>query len=103
MENCLFCKEKLTHVPGRKQKSFCDVNCRNKHFYAERKKLITAALAEAGKNKKVNPTVSSENDETNVADVIPKNLIELKGLCPHKDGTDERRTWIATERQKYGI
>lgn len=38
MEKCLQCSKALQHVPGRKQKSFCDVNCRNKYFYAKRKK-----------------------------------------------------------------
>lgn len=33
----------------------------------------------------------------------PKNLQELKELCPFKEFGDERSAWIATERQKYGI
>lgn len=45
MEKCLQCSKQLKHVPGRKQKSFCDVNCRNKYFYAQRKKQITDAKA----------------------------------------------------------
>lgn len=32
----------------------------------------------------------------------PTTLDELKALCPHTD-KDERRIWVATERQKYGI
>lgn len=35
--------------------------------------------------------------------VKPKNLMELKAMCPFPEGSDERRTWISTERQKYGI
>lgn len=45
MEKCLQCSKQLKHVPGRKQKSFCDVNCRNKYFYAQRKKAIADAKA----------------------------------------------------------
>lgn len=45
MENCLQCLKPLIHVPGRKQKSFCDVNCRNKYFYAQRKKQVEDAKA----------------------------------------------------------
>lgn len=45
MEKCLQCFESLVHVPGRKQKSFCDVNCRNKYFYAQRKKQLEEAKA----------------------------------------------------------
>lgn len=33
----------------------------------------------------------------------PKNLDELKALCPFKKGTDEYRLWVQTERQKYSI
>lgn len=45
MENCLHCSKELIHVPGRRKKSFCDVNCRNKYFYSKRKKEIEAARA----------------------------------------------------------
>jgi hypothetical protein len=45
MKDCLQCSEPLVHVPGRKEKSFCDVNCRNKYFYAKRKKEIEDAKA----------------------------------------------------------
>jgi hypothetical protein len=44
MTNCKHCDKPLTHVEGRKQKSFCDVNCRNKWFYAKRQKMIKAAI-----------------------------------------------------------
>ena len=43
MDNCLHCGELLTHVEGRKQKSFCNVNCRNKYFYAKNKRLVEQA------------------------------------------------------------
>jgi hypothetical protein len=45
MKDCLQCSKPLVHVPGRKEKSFCDVNCRNKYFYAQRKKQILDAKA----------------------------------------------------------
>lgn len=45
MEKCLHCSEPLKHVPGRKQKSFCNANCRNKYFYAQRKRQIEEAKA----------------------------------------------------------
>ena len=40
MKNCQLCGKELIHVEGRKQKSFCDTNCRNKYFYAQRKVLV---------------------------------------------------------------
>lgn len=33
----------------------------------------------------------------------PKNLDELKALCPYPEKSDERSEWVRTERQKYGI
>lgn len=51
MKNCLKCGKELTHFEGRKQKSFCNVNCRNKYFYAKRSKLIKAALNGNGEYK----------------------------------------------------
>lgn len=46
MKNCLLetCQKELTHIPGRKEKSFCNVNCRNKYFYAERKRRWNECL-----------------------------------------------------------
>lgn len=44
MDNCKHCGTDLIHVPGRKKKDFCNVNCRNKWFYAERKRLLAEAL-----------------------------------------------------------
>lgn len=38
-----------------------------------------------------------------VKEVKPKNLDELKALCPFPEKTEERSNWIRTERQKYGI
>jgi hypothetical protein len=43
MDKCLHCGNDLTHVEGRKKKSFCNVNCRNKYFYAKNKKLVEQA------------------------------------------------------------
>lgn len=48
MKNCLQCEKELTHIEGRKQKSFCNVNCRNKYFYAQRSLLIKNAKAAIG-------------------------------------------------------
>jgi len=43
MDKCKHCGKELTHVEGRKKKAFCDVNCRNKFFYAKNKKLVQDA------------------------------------------------------------
>lgn len=33
----------------------------------------------------------------------PKNLDELKAICPYPEKSDERSEWVRIERQKYGI
>ena len=33
----------------------------------------------------------------------PRNLMELKSMCPPELSGFEKSEWIATERQKYGI
>jgi hypothetical protein len=53
MTNCLQCNKPLTHVEGRKQKSFCDVNCRNKYFYAQRKELVEKAKVMVGEETEI--------------------------------------------------
>ena len=64
---------------------------------------ISANLKDSkrGKGEKSKSLVSSEKKETD--NLKPKNLDELKALCPYKKGTDEFRVWVAEERQKYNI
>lgn len=141
MENCLQCNKPLQHVLGRKQKSFCNVNCRNKYFYAQRKKTIAdakahlislppdyfevnkaAVLAKIHDTKPIfpqphkKPKQAPNNDLDASIDFVnqhaqeaydsrpwPKNLEELKKMCPSDLVGLERSNWISTERQKYGI
>lgn len=77
MEKCLHCRAKLTHVPGRKQKSFCNVNCRNKYFYAQRRSLVEAtkqAVAdlpkEFGEIKTIG-TLDADGEIVEVATIVP--------------------------------
>lgn len=139
MKDCLQCTKPLVHVPGRKEKSFCDVNCRNKYFYAKRKKEIEDAkallislpadyinvkkvgvLTADGQVKPLNlkknnkPSKAKQSDAAKApkgasqVDISPhpakpKNLDELKKLCPPDLTGLDRSNWVATERQKYGI
>lgn len=151
MEKCLHCNKALQHVSGRKQKSFCDVNCRNKYFYAKRRKAVEDAKILLSKSEvKVVPPISSDqaialhnaenadqhteksklrfpkplkrakkeelSDSELSADIIfssppvaydsprrPRNLEELKLLCPADLTGLDRSQWISKERQKYGI
>lgn len=119
MEKCLHCSGPLTHVPGRKKKSFCNTNCRNKYFYAKNKRLVEAAkgnmAAELNKSAilpkkaKDEPLVAPQTLKAAVDELPrdlptkPKNLDELKELCPVELTGLDRSGWIRTERQKYGI
>lgn len=128
MDNCLHCSGPLIHVPGRKKKSFCNANCRNKYFYAERKKQIEAAKAILvqlpSDYLKLNKVSAIKSDGTVIKDVTkptnvikpheqpktnytidtrPKTLDQLKALCPAELTGFDRSAWIANERQKYGI
>jgi hypothetical protein len=42
-------------------------------------------------------------DRPMVANKPPRNLDELKALCPYPEKSDERSNWVRLERQKYGI
>jgi hypothetical protein len=132
------CSKKLAHVTGRKQKSFCNANCRNKYFYAQRKKEIESAkallislpsdyveiknvaiLTKEGEVKPILPKnpqnklakiLSSHVDlgekinlESKGVSTHPRNLEELKKLCPPELTGLDRSAWISTERQKYGV
>lgn len=103
MTSCLQCNKELTHIEGRKKKHFCDNNCKNKHFYAERQKLIKAALAAKPNGKHIQIEDLEEVIIEEVTPNPPTTLDELKALCPFEKGTDEFRLWVQTERQKYGI
>jgi len=50
------------------------------------------------------PLAKSLQDEPSKAVPIkPRNLDELKALCPYPEKSEERSNWVRTERQKYGI
>jgi len=76
MKNCLQCGEKLTHIIGRKEKSFCDVNCRNKHFYAKRKQILELY--------KTGAIVSSEKEEPQKEQPKSNFTIDTRPENPHK-------------------
>jgi hypothetical protein len=85
MTNCLQCNAELTHVEGRKQKSFCNVNCRNKYFYAQRKKTVEEAIE------------ITNGKEVKVTDLTKPN-VEVK---PKEVATTN--TTINTMRKKYNF
>lgn len=79
MEKCIQCSKELHHVPGRKEKSFCDVNCRNKYFYAKRKKEIEDA-------KVAFINLPSDYEEVKKIGILTKDG-EIKPLKVKKQGS----------------
>lgn len=59
MKNCLHCEKELTHVEGRKQKSFCNSFCRNQYFYSKRKVVKFQAEVAGEKEKRQNPLINA--------------------------------------------
>lgn len=68
-------------------------------------KSVTAPLRDSPMSQsKAKQQSESGKGINTITDEKPRNLEELKALCP-PELTDEwdRRAWIRTERQKYGI
>lgn len=89
------------------------INSANQHIPEKHISKIEEVLKNYGYQPKVQvrdltkPTgvlKPQEQPKTNYSiSTIPKTLDELKRLCPEELKGFERSTWIATERQKYGI
>lgn len=119
MNDCLFCGKEVVTKPGKKPRQFCGGNCRNKHYYK---------VANEGKIRKkpgrkpkgvplpqdyveIKGTIKAVDStgKTVIEDVAkpitrsPKNLDELKSLCPENLSGFDRSMWIAENRQKYGL
>lgn len=76
MTNCLQCNKELTHVEGRKQKSFCNSFCRNQYFYSKRKVVKFQAEVAEEKEKRQNPLIHAARgrDANGVNNDEVKNL-----------------------------
>lgn len=123
-DNCAYpkCGKELTHVEGRRKKKYCGADCRMRHWKVlhplkkkpktkripievwnqmviANKKLAGAVLS--GIN--VSDIIEKPLDEIKAALHRPKNLEELKSMCPKELTGFERSEWIATERQRYGV
>lgn len=97
MENCKQCGEPLTHVEGRKEKSFCNTNCRNKYFYARNKKIIADAMINGnGKQEDETETAVPSNDEKQ------KRISELEKelKSPPKNPQIGIKNWIKVRQNE---
>ena len=93
MTNCKQCDKPLIHVEGRKQKSFCNPDCRNKYFY-ERNKAILKSVKEVAIPTGDQETPADEPEEEKSLEQlqIEKCEAEIKTL-----GTGS----LSVKRKKY--
>jgi hypothetical protein len=78
MDHCKHCGKELTHVEGRKKKAFCNVNCRNKYFYAGRKRMIEQAKAALAKQENPKQTVIVGSENEFMGHPIPEGLSSIQ-------------------------
>jgi len=108
-KKCQYSKCGKEFTPNKPRQQYCsDVH----RVYANREKGV--AKREPAPPKNALPkkqAIKKKPVATDVAPVAvaqanptkPKNLEELKGLCPKELSGFDRSAWISTERQKYGI
>jgi len=78
--------EPLTHVEGRKKKSFCNVNCRNKYFYAKNKRLVEQAKQIVPK-----PVVAPPPTQDELLAKI--KAVKDERIPPNRDTVLGRKAW----------
>lgn len=101
MDKCANCGQELTHTEGRRKKKFCTENCRIKFHYknhprSKKKPTASPKIEQKAALPKPPPVIVLPQQR-------PRNLDELRAMCPKElDGLD-RSDWIRTNRQKYNI
>ena len=112
------CDNELKHIEGRKKKKYCSRECKLRHWQQlnpvkkdkkyvrvpiEEWELLKQGVSQPIKEvKNTAPNTITTPKEALVEVKIPKNLQELKDMCPIKSGID-RNIWIETERVKYNF
>jgi len=97
-EKCKRCGVKIE--PKTKRAEFCSPKCKV-YWHREHPKVNLKNFNKP--TNSVKPITEKKETSNFVVNTRPKNLMELKAMCPFPENSDERRLFIATERQKYGI
>lgn len=92
MKKCTRQKCQKEFEPNKPKQKFCSDKCRVYHSRENK-----------GKPAAVLPSKIAVVVKKSLAPGSPKNLEELKKLCPPELTGFERSAWIAENRQKYGI
>ncbi len=85
---CPNCQKELIQVEGKREKLFCNSTCRSNVW---------------AKNKRKATVPEPKKEEPNTPPKIPKNLIELREMCPKNLDSFARAEWTRINRVKYGI
>lgn len=88
MDKCKFCSKELIHIEGRKKKSFCNDNCRNKYFNKNKPKVKMKCVPLEEWNKiqdKIKMTDNRDNSLINAARGRDKSGINEDELLPNID------------------
>lgn len=99
MKNCLFCNSELTHVPGRKEKSFCNSKCRNSYFYQksqEAKKVLPLPISPVQSQK-----VSAIDKKGVVKPLTFQKPIKKAKEVADSDDLKESIEWAAPTPEAY--
>lgn len=64
-KKCLFCEKPIKNTPGRRPKKYCDDNCRQKHFQAQRRDNAAANHSPSQPKKKTPAPSKKKVTKTN--------------------------------------
>ena len=122
MDKCKHCGTLIESIPGRRVKEFCGNNCRAKfwqknnpkkkevrpletpikHIPPSKREIVEQVVRDF--TKPTNEIKPKEQPKSNFTiDTRPKNLEELKSMCPPELTGLDKSAWVATKRQEYGI
>jgi hypothetical protein len=99
---CKECGELLTQTPGKRLREYCNSTCRSNYWQKLKRKNNTKAAPMPVDYVEVKEIKAISIDGT-VNPIIPKNLAELKAMCPPELTGLDRSEWISDNRLKYGI
>lgn len=91
-DNCKYCNEPMDAKTTRKE--FCSVKCKVYWHRDNEPKKVAPKKEESDKSTQ---TGSKKEGE------VPKNLYELKKLCPENITGLARTAWIFDKKKEYGI
>lgn len=102
MDKCKNCGVEIIRNTGRRPKEFCSDSCRVK-FWQKNKKKKSPNPEPEKKEEKTEPANNNLQTSDVKVEVRPKNLEELKAMCPPELTGLDKSAWVATKRQEYGI